>query len=132
MFKVLGLVIVGLMLGCSSSSKKAAEPAKAPVETKAATPAPAPETQTDAKAKSAKGKKTDSAAAKKPEASAKGDVTCVNGSDSRTLSIKAKNEGCELEYKGTAVASQINGDEKCTEVSTRIQGKLEAAGFKCN
>lgn len=63
------------------------------------------------------------------------EVNCKSGSDERKLAINVKGFGCELNYtkagETKAIASQINGSEKCEEVITSIKEKLVAAGYTC-
>ncbi len=60
---------------------------------------------------------------------------CTSGSDERVLALTTVETGCSLDYTkagtSTTVATQKNGTAKCDEVLASIQGKLEAAGFKC-
>lgn len=62
-------------------------------------------------------------------------TVCTSGSDSRTLDIKAVENGCELTYikkdSTKVLATQKNGFSKCQEVAQSIQDKLTAAGFTC-
>lgn len=133
MIKFVFLLAMGLMIGCTNAAKKQTAETKAGPET-ATTPAPAaPAATADvAPAKDAKKAKTTKAAT---TTTAAGDVTCTSGQDVRKLSIKGKEQGCELEYtkagQPSSVASQIVGQAKCEEVLTRIQDKLVAAGYKC-
>lgn len=149
MFKFVSAIAIVLMMGCSNSGKKnttvpPAPNAQAPTTTAAteAKTSDAPSLANTKSEKHGKNKKATKALATKVDAdtaaasgATKGDVTCTSGSDTRSLAVKAKNEGCELEYtkagQATSVASQIVGSAKCDEVSTRIQEKLMAAGFKC-
>lgn len=135
MFKYLGLLSLVLVVGCSSSAKKdtAAAPAKK-TETPAAVAAPVAKEAPAATQKEAASKKAKKEAVAKSVA-AEGEVVCSSGQDERKLAIKAKGEGCELEYtkagQASSVASQISGNAKCEEVSTKIKEKLVAAGYKC-
>lgn len=128
----MSLFAISFIVGCSSSGKKQSPETK-PAETTPAvvqTPAAqAPVSTEVSKSKTSKVKKESST----PSAAA--EVTCTSGQDVRKLSIKGKGEGCELEYtksgQANAIASQIIGNAKCEEVSSRIQEKLIAADFKC-
>lgn len=142
--KFFGLLISSLifilLVSCTSSTKKDTTQAAAsqPVPTPSST-APVTDTQaakessTKKSANVTKANKATNAAAKTTTAA--GDVACVSGTDERGLSIKAKGEGCELEYtkmgQASMIASQIAGQEKCDEVLTKVKDKLVAAGYKC-
>ncbi|OYZ18619.1 MAG: hypothetical protein B7Y39_13275 [Bdellovibrio sp. 28-41-41] len=136
MTKFVFLLAMGLMIGCSNASKKAStETATGPstVTTPATTTAAA---TVETKKEDTKKSKTKSAATKTAgDAKTAAEVTCTSKQEVRKLSIKAKDQGCELEYtKGgqpTSVASQVAGQAKCEEVSTRIKEKLVAAGYTC-
>lgn len=134
MTKFVFLLAMGLMIGCSNASKKATtETATGP--STATTPAPTT-TAATVETKKEDTKKSKTKAAKTAgDANAAAEVTCTSKQEVRKLSIKAKDQGCELEYtKGgqpTSVASQVAGQAKCEEVSTRIKEKLVAAGYTC-
>lgn len=132
MIKFICLLALGFVVGCSSSSKK-----EATTDSKSSTPtAPAAAVVAPVEPKNVTqeghGKKQK---AEKKTVSVAGDVTCTSGGDVRILSTKAKGQGCELEYtkggQANVIASQITGNEKCDEVTTRVKDKLVAAGFKC-
>lgn len=128
MTKLVILLSLGLLVGCSSASKKqSTETNAAPAAT--AMPAPVETKKEDSKkSKTTTGKATG-------EAKIAAEVTCSSHEGVRKLAIKTKDQGCELDYtKGgqtSAIASQVVGQAKCEEVSTRIQEKLIAAGYKC-
>ena len=125
MFKLLSLICVSLLIGCSNNAKKSTEAPAPATNQSAAVAEPKVETKTTAKTQKEK----------KSTANAKGELTCLFNKDERKLSVNEKGEGCELSYskegKASVVATQIKGQEKCDEVFTRIQTKLEASGFKC-
>ncbi len=131
MTKFVILLAMGLMMGCSNAAKKQTMETKTDPATATAPVVPSATTET-APAKDVKKAKTSKAAT---TTTAAGDVTCTSGQDVRKLSIKGKDQGCELEYtkggQAASVASQIVGQAKCEEVLTRIQDKLVAAGYKC-
>lgn len=135
MTKLVMLLAMGLMLGCSNAAKKQTTETKAGPAT-ATSPAAmtAPAAAETAPAKDAKKSKTTTAKTA-GEAKVAADVTCTSGEDVRKLTIKAKDQGCELEYtkagQASSVASQVVGQAKCEEVSTRIQEKLIASNYKC-
>lgn len=131
MTKFVFLLAMGLMIGCTNAAKKQTAETNAGPATATAPAAPAATAEV-APAKDAKKTKATKAAT---TTTAAGDVTCTSGQDVRKLSIKGKEQGCELEYtkagQASSVASQIVGQAKCEEVLTRIQDKLVAAGYKC-
>jgi hypothetical protein len=114
------LVLFGA--GCKSNSKKVEVPATTPVEA-----------AKDAKS-TTKGK-AKAAAKEVKEAIMGSTVTCAHGSDSRTLEVKDRGDGCELIYtknnEPNAVATAGSGKKHCEEVSAKIQSKLTDAGFAC-
>ncbi|MBL7542293.1 MAG: hypothetical protein JNL11_00685 [Bdellovibrionaceae bacterium] len=131
MKKIIFTLAISLIVGCSSSGKKQA------ADTQPVTPSGTPAVN-QAPAQSAPISTEASKSSKSKEASAPStatEVTCTSGQDVRKLSIKSKEQGCELDYtkagQASSIASQIIGKEKCEEVSTRIQEKLIAANFKC-
>jgi len=134
MTKFVFLLAMGLMIGCSNASKKATTETVTGPST-ATTPATTP-TAATVETKKEDTKKSKTKAAKTAgDAKTAAEVTCTSKQEVRKLSIKAKDQGCELEYtKGgqpTSVASQVAGQAKCEEVSTRIKEKLVAAGYTC-
>lgn len=139
MTKFVFLLAMGLMIGCSNASKKATtetatETATGPAT--ATTPTAPTAAVVETKKEDTKKSKSKTTAAKTTgDVKTATDVTCTSKQEVRKLSIKAKDQGCELEYtKGgqpTSVASQVAGQAKCEEVSTRIKEKLVAAGYTC-
>lgn len=132
MTKFVFLLAMGLVVGCSNAAKKQTTEAKTAPTTAAA---PAPAAPVEARKEDPKKSKAKEAKAATGDAKVAAEVTCTSGQDVRKLSIKGKEQGCDLEYtkggQGSSVASQILGRAKCEEVSTRIQEKLIAAGYKC-
>jgi hypothetical protein len=139
MTKLVLLLAMGLMIGCSNAAKKqtsetnttpAAAPAAAPMT--ATTPVPV---ELKSETKKTKGKAPKATAETTGATSTAAEVTCTADKEVRKLAIKAKDKGCELEYtkagQPSSVASQIIGQTKCEEVSTHIQEKLVAAGYTC-
>ena len=135
MIKYFTMLALGLVLGCSSGAKKQATTTPTPTPAPVAPPADSKGTPVDVKLEAAAKKGKKAKATKADAVSDKGDVTCQSGKDVRKIAVKGKGKGCELEYtkagQATAVASQIIGQAKCDEVSTKIQEKLTAAGYKC-
>lgn len=62
-------------------------------------------------------------------------VTCMSASETRTLSIGTKENGCKLHYekggKPSVVATSASGTKHCEETRAKIRKKLETAGWKC-
>lgn len=116
----IGLVVV--LASCSSASKKSSEPAASP------SPAAA------AAAKGAdKAKKAD---AKAGDAGSRLVVKCVQGKDSRAITVVPSDKGCEVHYEkfgnSEVVASSSMGTSHCDEVQSKMKTNLETAGFTCN
>lgn len=136
---IITLLAIAALSACAS--KKTAEaPAKLETPATVAAEKAAAEPKKDDKAvkKSAKkAVKTETAAAASDAKSTVGtaEVNCKSGSDERKLAIVVKDAGCELNYtkagETKAIASQINGSEKCEEVITAVKEKLVAANFTC-
>ena len=107
---------------CSSKQKEDAKAAQSNAETKVEKVAG------DAK-KAAKEAKNKAAVAMT------GDVKCTSGSDVRTISVKAVDQGCEVIYnkmgQDNSIASGTKGSEHCASVVTKVKENLQNAGFKC-
>jgi len=62
-------------------------------------------------------------------------LSCVNGSESRTLTVMNDGPGCSLVYeksgKKATVSSSSHGHGHCVQSQKKIKTKLEQAGFKC-
>lgn len=131
MTKLVLVLAMGFLTSCASK-KTTTETTTAVGPTTATTPAA---TAATVETKKEDTKKSKATAKKAGEAKTAAEVTCTSKQETRKLAIKAKDQGCELEYtKGgqpTSVASQVVGQAKCEEVSTRIQEKLIAAGYSC-
>jgi len=63
------------------------------------------------------------------------DMTCAKGKDSRVLSVRTKDKGCELAYtkngQEAVVASGKSGLSHCEASAEKISGKLKGAGYDC-
>ena len=129
---VITLLAVGFLSACAS---KPPAPAKTETPATAAVEKASVETKTTEKKtkKSVSKKMTES----KGEKSAVGtaEVNCKSGTEERKLAIQVKGSGCELMYtkggEAKAIASQMNGSEKCEEVMTSVKEKLVAANYTC-
>ena len=70
---------------------------------------------------------------------AKGDLyalwTCSTDSETRTLSVGDKEQGCELHYEKNGAIKVISwstiGTERCVRTRDKIVGDLKKAGWKC-
>ncbi len=111
-FLVLSVIAVA---ACSSANKS--EPAKT---------SPLAESPAAVKAAADKGAKP---------APAAGAVECSFKTDKRILEVRAKDKGCELAYtkagQENVIGSSVNGRDHCQQMSDKIKGKLETAGFSC-
>lgn len=65
-------------------------------------------------------------------------VTCVNGMETRTMSIGPKegDAGCELHYEKNEKSMSVpayssNGVQHCLNARSRMQANLVRAGWKC-
>ncbi len=72
-----------------------------------------------------------------PEAAKENSLSCSKGKDNRILKLdESQPKGCQLHYtsygKTKMIASSTNGPSHCMEVKSRIQKKLETAGYKCD
>ncbi len=136
MFKYLGLLSLVLVVGCSNASKKEAATTRAAEKKSESSPSAPVAKEAPAVAQKEVAVKKEKKEAVAKSAAAEGETVCSSGKDERKLAIKSKGEGCELEYtkagQPTSVASQIVGNAKCEEVSTKIKEKLVAAGYSCN
>lgn len=123
---------------CSSDSKKAT----APKDTTAVASAtkdsamPTPITKVDKEIK----KTTKSETIKKDKVAVTTTtagvvMTCVNGSDSRSIELKNVGTGCELMYtkhgEAKSIATAKNGSEYCEKISQKLVKNLNAAGIIC-
>lgn len=136
------VIILSLAFAASCAGKKSKTETTTAPATTASTPAKtdaAPAEQKVADKKS-KGKKL--AAAKKETAtetasgsSKAGTLTCKSGSESRTIEVAGVNGGCETRYTRSGetktVANAKSGTDYCEQVSGKIKGNLETAGYKC-
>ena len=72
----------------------------------------------------------------KAEVSTSQIIKCSLEKDQRSLELKSKEKGCELNYTKTdltqIVASSSIGPNHCEKTQSKIKGNLEEAGFKCN
>ena len=134
----LAITLLALTLVTACASKKT-EPAKTETPKTMTAEKPAIEVKKEEKrTKKGAKKASDEAAAATPAAkSAVGtaEVNCKSGTDERKLAIQVKGSGCELMYtkagETKAIASQMNGSEKCEEVMTSVKEKLVAANYTC-
>lgn len=112
--KYLFLVLPLAIAACGSSAKKEAKETAQKVE---------------AKAGEAKNK------AEKKAASSSADVSCKLGEEVRKLEVVKSESGCTLQYTKAGNTNEIAsggvGSEHCQNVSDKIKGNLESAGFKC-
>ena len=62
-------------------------------------------------------------------------LSCMNGSETRTLAVLNDGPGCSLVYeklgKKATVSSSSHGHGHCIQSEKKIRTKLEQAGFKC-
>ena len=62
-------------------------------------------------------------------------LKCKLGKDMRNLDVKPTGKGCELTYtkfgNSKIAASSQYGSGYCQKVQSKIKGRLEQAGFKC-
>lgn len=133
---IITLLAVATLSACAS--KKTAEtPAKTETPATMAADKAAADAKKDTKKSAKKVTKSETAqtAAAGSQAVGTTEVNCKSGSDERKLAINVKGAGCELNYtkagETKAIASQINGSEKCEEVMTSVKDKLVAANFSC-
>ncbi len=129
---VVTLLAVGFLSACAS---KTPAPAKTETPATAAVEKASTEVKKDEKkAKKSASKKVTEASGEK-SAVGTAEVNCKSGSEERKLAIQVKGSGCELMYtkggEAKAIASQMNGSEKCEEVMTSVKDKLVAANYKC-
>jgi hypothetical protein len=126
------LAALGSLVACSSTPKGTTETTQAPVaastqKTEAVAP-PSSSTKPVAE-KSVTAPKTT------PSAATDSGTTCKAGADERTLAINVKEAGCELVYtkmgETKTIASQIQGNEKCEEVFSKVKENLTKANFSC-
>lgn len=130
---IYALLIAALsVFGCATKGKtsSAASPAPSPAPVQAPLPATAPPSKAVAAAP-AKATATTAAAA-----AAAQDLACTRGSESRTLKVElTEPKGCKVWYPGTGAADPVawstTGVSHCENVSKKIRGNLEAAGFTC-
>jgi len=125
---ILLAAILPLAFGaCSSAQKKADTTKQAPP---ASSTASQPTQTADAKSTKASHKKKAKAADTAGAA-----LSCSQGSDQRTASIKKKDAGCEVEYfklgQSKVVASSSEGTKHCEDVVAKIKRNLASAGFTC-
>lgn len=134
---MLSLVFAASCAGKKSKTDTAAAPAttaSAPAKTEAA---PVEQKATDKKSKGKKESavKQEAAAEKSAGASKAGSLTCKSGSESRTIEVAGVNGGCETRYtkagETKTVANAKSGTDYCEQVSSKIKGNLETAGYKC-
>ncbi len=132
---VIALLTLTFVTACAS---KKTEPVK--TETPATMAAEKPSAPVEVKkaekhAKKSGAKKTTEAAPAEKSSVGKAELTCKSGTEERKLAIQVKGTGCELMYtKGgetKAIATQMNGSEKCEEVMTSVKEKLVAANYTC-
>ena len=125
--KHVSILFLVLFVGCASAKKKEDDKAKADPAAKVVAE----------KSNIVKDKKTKVEAATSTSVKAgAGAVQCKGaGGDDRVLEVVAEGGGCKTVYtKGgqpNNVATSQSGTQHCQEVSDRILGKLQAAGFNC-
>ena len=107
---------------CSSKQKEDAKAAQSNAEAKV-------EKAADGAKKAVKEAKN------KAEVAMTGDVKCTSGSDVRTITVKAVDQGCEVIYnkmgQDNSIATGTKGSEHCASVVTKVKENLQNAGFKC-
>lgn len=71
-----------------------------------------------------------------PVAAKSGRLSCANGPDARWLEVVKKGAGCSLKYskdgKVSEIASSLHGTKHCKESQSKVESKLEKAGFHCD